>query len=183
MGEGTGGGGLQVDYALLAEAANGLNALISDLSGLGIAETGSEGRGFSLLDLDSEGLGVPALQSAFSGFTSRWSWGVRTLVQDGNQFAQRLGLNAGLYYQNEQYLSGLAKDVVNASYGDPHLSSQQVQGESWSQIFGAWKPAGYTKQDQQQIDQINAAELKDIKNGPWWMQYLPGQRSSGSGGG
>jgi hypothetical protein len=53
------GGGFEVDYALLAEAAEGINGVISQLSDLGIVETGEEGRGFALLDMDAEGLGFP----------------------------------------------------------------------------------------------------------------------------
>lgn len=165
------GGGFEVDYALLAEAAKGINGVISQLSDLGIVETGEEGRGFALLDMDAEGLGVPSLMSAFSGFTGRWSWGIRTLVQDGNQFAQRLGLAAGVYADTESYLSGVIKVAVNAAWGDPHLSSQQVENESYGQIFAAWKPSmTLTSQERQEMDQINSSEVKDIKGGPWWLQ-------------
>ncbi len=168
---GRAGGGFEVDYALLAEAAQGINGVISQLSDLGIVETGEEGRGFALLDMDSEGLGVPSLMSAFSGFTGRWSWGVRTLVQDGNQFAQRLGLAAGVYADTERYLSGVIKVTVNAAWGDPHLSSQQVENESYGTIFSAWKPSmTLTPQERQEMDQINSSEVKDIKGGPWWLQ-------------
>jgi hypothetical protein len=163
-------GGFEVYYELLAEAAKGISGVISELSKLGIDETGEVGRGFSLLDLDEEGLGVPDLAGAFSAFTGRWSWGVRTLVQDGNQFAVRLGLSAGVYYNTEQYLTGVAKVVVNAAAGDPHRSAQQVQNESYGQIFSAWKPSGVTSQQLRQMSEINSAEWKDIKNGPWWMQ-------------
>ncbi len=165
------GGGFEVDYALLGEAAEGINGVISQLSDLGIVETGEEGRGFALLDMDSEGLGVPSLMSAFSGFTSRWSWGVRTLVQDGNQFAQRLGLAAGVYADTERYLSGVIKVAVNAAWGDPHLSNQQVENESYGSIFSAWKPSmALTSQERQEMDQINSSEVKDIEGGPWWLQ-------------
>jgi hypothetical protein len=165
------GGGFEANYGLLAEAAEGINGVISQLSDLGIVETGEEGRGFALLDMDAEGLGVSSLMSAFSGFTGRWSWGVRTLVQDGNQFAQRLGLAAGVYADTERYLSGVVKVAVNAALGDPHLSSQQVANESYGQIFSAWKPSmTITSQERQEMDQINSSELKDIKGGPWWLQ-------------
>jgi hypothetical protein len=83
-------GGFQADYGLLAEAAKGIDGVISQLSDLGIVETGQEGRGFALLDLAAEGLGVTALASAFSGFTG-----------------------------TERYLSGVAKAAVNAAWGDP----------------------------------------------------------------
>jgi len=164
-------GGFQVDYGLLAEAAKGINGVISQLSDLGIAETGEEGRGFALLGLDAEGLGVPALSSAFSGFTGRWSWGVRTLVQDGNQFGQRLGLAAGVYADTERYLSGVAKVAVNAAWGDPYLSNKQAESESYGKIFSAWKPSmTLSSHERQEMEQINSSELKEIKGGPWWLQ-------------
>src|ERR1700677_2937243 len=97
--------GYAVARTALAEAAQGLNDVISDLSGLGIDETGEVGRGFSDLALSGLQVGDSDLASAFGDFCDRWSWGVRTLVQDGNQFAQRLGLSAGLYSDVENQLT------------------------------------------------------------------------------
>ena len=163
--------GFAVDRAALAEAAQGLNDVISELSGLGLDETGEVGRGFSDLALSGSQVGDAELASAFGKFCDRWSWGVRTLVQDGNQFAQRLGLAAGVYADTESYLSGVIKVAVNAAWGDPHLSSQQVENESYGQIFSAWKPSTtLTSQERQEMDQINSSEVKDIKGGPWWLQ-------------
>jgi hypothetical protein len=122
------GGGFEVDYRLLAEAAEGINGVISQLSDLGIAETGEEGRGFALLDMDAEGLGVPSLMSAFSGFTGRWSWGVRTLVQDGNQFAQRLGGQIFSAWKPAMTLSPQERremDQINSS------EIQDIKGGPW----------------------------------------------------
>jgi hypothetical protein len=76
-----------------------------------------------------------------------------------------------VYADNERYLSGVIKVTVNAAWGDPHLSSQQVENESYGQIFSAWKPSmTLTPQDRQEIDQINSSEVKDVKGGPWWLQ-------------
>lgn len=47
---------------------------------------------------------------------------MRSLVQDGNQFASRLGITAGVYADTEDYLTGVAEDVPDALAGDPHLS-------------------------------------------------------------
>lgn len=125
--------GFAVDRAALAEAAQGLNDVISGLSGLGLDETGEVGRGFSGLALTGLQVGDAELASAFGNFCDRWSWGVRTLVQDGNQFAQRLGLSAGLYSDVENQLTGAIKDVVVAGVGDPHMTDQQAAAASWSQ--------------------------------------------------
>jgi hypothetical protein len=125
--------GYAVDRAALAQTAQGLNDVISELSGLGFDETGEVGRGFSELALSGLQVGDGELASAFSGFCDRWSWGVRALVQDGNQFAQRLGLSAGLYSDVEKQVTGAVRDVVVAGVGDPHMTDQQAASASWSQ--------------------------------------------------
>jgi hypothetical protein len=138
--------GYAVDRTALSEAAQGLNDVISDLSGLGIDETGEVGRGFSDLTLSGLQVGDSDLAGAFGNFCDRWSWGVRTLVQDGNQFAQRLGLSAGLYNDVENQVTGAIKDVVVAGAGDPHMTDQQAAAASWSEdaaeITGAKTPEG-----------------------------------------
>ncbi|MGH3167896.1 MAG: hypothetical protein ACRDN0_18670 [Trebonia sp.] len=138
--------GYAVDRAALAEAAQGLNDVINELSGLGLDETGEVGRGFSGLALSGLQMGDADLAGAFGGFCDRWSWGVRTLVQDGNQFAQRLGLSAGMYNDVENKVTGALKDVVVASVGDPHMTDQQAASASWSQdaalVTGAQTPVG-----------------------------------------
>ena len=125
--------GYAVDRSALAETAQGLNNVIGALDGLGFDETGEVGRGFSGLALSGLQAGDGNLASAFGNFCDRWSWGVRALVQDGNQFAQRLGLSAGLYSDVENEVTGAIKDVVVAGAGDPHMTDQQAAAASWSQ--------------------------------------------------
>ena len=171
--------GFAVDRAALAEAAQGLNDVISELSGLGLDETGEVGRGFSGLALSGSQVGDAELASAFGKFCDRWSWGVRTLVQDGNQFAQRLGLSAGLYSDVENQVTGAIKDVVVAGVGDPHMSDQQAASASWSQdaagITGAQTQGGdmtpqqaldATKQQWKGVGQtaMNTPQAKSVKD-------------------
>jgi hypothetical protein len=138
--------GFTVDRSALRDTADGINEAIGALSGLGFDEAGQEGRGFSGLALSGLQAGDAALQQALGGFCDRWSWGVRSLVQDGNQFARRLGLNAGVYADTENFLVGVAKDVTDAFVGDPHMTDAQAAQTSWSQdaagITGAQTPGG-----------------------------------------
>lgn len=134
------GEGYQVDPAALQQTANGINDTIGALKNVGIDEAAETGRGFSGMSMSGMQVGHQGLQQAFSGFCERWSWGVRTLVQDGTQFAQRLGLNAGTYYQMEQYGVGVLKDAVNAVAGDPHATNQQVESGSFSDIINKDTP-------------------------------------------
>jgi len=138
--------GYAVDRAALAETAQGLNGVIGQLKGLGLSETGDVGRGFSELALSGLQAGNEDVASSFGNFCDRWSWGVRTLVQDGNQFAERLGLSAGLYNDVENEVAGAIKDLVVAGVGDPHMTDQQAASASWSQdaalVTGAQTPGG-----------------------------------------
>lgn len=124
----------QVSPAALRQTAQGIQDTISHLQDLGIQGTADAGRGFSELSLRGMQVGHAGLQQAFEQFCDRWSWGVRTLVQDGNQIAQQLGLNAGAYYDAETYGSGVFKDAVSGMMGNPHLSDKQVETESWAQV-------------------------------------------------
>src|ERR1700759_274215 len=139
-------GGFSVDRAALNETARGINDSIAALKGLGLDETAEVGRGFSGGALSGLQAGDAELAPAFGGFCDRWSWGVRSLVQDGNQFAERLGLTAGIYADTEQYLTGVAKNVTVALAGDPHLTDGQAASASWSEdaagITGAQTPQG-----------------------------------------
>ncbi|WP_051969989.1 hypothetical protein [Kitasatospora azatica] len=121
----------QVDPNALSNTAKGIGDAIAELKKLGISEAGEVGRGFSNVSLTGMQLGNPGLQGALDGFCERWSWGVRRLVHDGNDIALRLGLSAGMYYDQEQYASGALKDVVNAAMGNPNLTQEQVEAQSW----------------------------------------------------
>lgn len=140
------GDGYAVDRAALAETAKGFNDVIGQLTKLGFSEEAYAGRGFTHLEMSQQEMGEPGLTSAFKGFCDRWSWDVRTLVRDGNQFAQRLGLCAGLYNHIEDQITGACKDLTASVVGDPHMTSQQAESASWSQdaamVTGAHTPEG-----------------------------------------
>lgn len=127
-------GGYGVSPEMLRQTAKGINDAISELKALGIAESGEIGRGFSGVSLRGMQVGHQGLEKAFSNFCERWSWGVRTLVQDGSEIAARLHLSAGEYYDAERYLSGTFKDLTNDVAGDPHKSDDEVEQGSWGDI-------------------------------------------------
>ena len=162
--------GFSVDRGALSQAAHGINDTIGALKGFGLDETAEVGRGFSGLSLSGLQAGHPDLATALGGFCDRWSWGVRTLIQDGSQFAARLDLSAGIYYDTEQYLTGVAKNVAVAVAGNPHLSDEQAAQASWSQdavgLTGAPTPGGGAswaevgQQARQQWTQVGQDELR-----------------------
>jgi hypothetical protein len=94
--------GFMVDTSALTEVADGLDASMAALARLGFSEAAAEGRGFSRLAPGELQMGDASLQAAFSGFCDRWSWGVRNMVQDGNQIVARLGAAKHQYMSAER---------------------------------------------------------------------------------
>ncbi|MCX4096254.1 WXG100 family type VII secretion target [Nocardia sp. alder85J] len=126
---------IRVDPAALTDAADGINAITGELSGLGTKETGASGRGFALISLTGLQAGKSAVHQAFSAFTDRWSWGVRTMVQSADALARTLGLAAGRYHEEEQTASNMFKEMYTNIAGNPHLSHQDADNRTWSQTL------------------------------------------------
>lgn len=169
------GAGYEVSPSALQETAKGIDDTIGHLKDLGIEGTADAGRGFSQMSLRGMQVGHQGLEGAFNDFLDRWSWGVRTLVQDGNQIAIQLHLNAGAYYDAEQYASGTFKDLTSDVMGDPHKSDEQIEQESWAQV-GADNPindiahpdfsaSSYARANQD-MDTTWKSEAHDLVNGP-----------------
>lgn len=165
-------GGYSANINALNETAQGINDSIAALQSCGaITETAGVGLGFQDLNLSQEQLGYMELTNAVSGFTSRWAWGVRALVQDGNQIAQRLNLNAGAYAAAENNVIGSLKYLaVEADpLADPHETQAQAAAGGWNQytalITGATTPEGKmtAQQAAQQISEQWKTEWTDIE--------------------
>jgi len=139
------GGGYAADPQALAQAAKGINGTIEELRGLGIVGTGDVGRGFSQLAMSGMDVGNAGLKDAFDEFCTRWSWGVRTLVQDGNEIAVRLGLNAGKYALMEEYAEGTMKELFVDVAGDPHMSGEDASQQSWSGLVDQTTSSDYSE--------------------------------------
>ncbi|MFJ6855054.1 hypothetical protein ACIQM3_31785 [Streptomyces sp. NPDC091271] len=125
---------LQVPPEALAEIAKGINLAHAELKELGMIGEASTGRGFSDLALSGLELGHGGLTSEFETFCNRWEWGVRALTQKGNGFALGVGLSAGSYAEQEQYVKDSIKIGVNSLNGNPHASEDEVKTMSWDTI-------------------------------------------------
>ena len=128
-------GEYQVDPQALKLTAKGINDAIGELKAVGFAEGAGSGRGFTGLELSGMEISTPGCKDALDEFCERWQWMVRALVQQGNEIAQKLDLSAGIYQDQENYVSGALKDVVSAAMGNPDLTQEQVEGRSWGQTF------------------------------------------------
>ncbi|MFD9290061.1 hypothetical protein ACFWBV_17580 [Streptomyces sp. NPDC060030] len=125
---------LQVPPEALAEIAKGIDLAHAELKELGFIGEASVGRGFSDLALSGLELGHGGLTSEFETFCNRWEWGVRALTQKGNGFALGVGLSAGSFAEQEQYVKDSIKIGVNSLNGNPHASEDDVKGMSWDAI-------------------------------------------------
>jgi hypothetical protein len=98
-------------------------------------------------------MGHTGLADAFGTFAQRWEWGVRQLVHEGNDIAERLDLSAGYYHEAEEYATGVLKDSVVAAYGDPAVSSEDAERMSWSQVGSSVKETWTPDFSQQSADE------------------------------
>ncbi|CAL9561359.1 hypothetical protein SUDANB145_04626 [Streptomyces sp. enrichment culture] len=129
------GGGYRVDPEALERITRGIDLAMAELKELGFDIEAGLGRGFDDLELKDLEVGDAALRQVFADFCERWGWGVRSLVRDANEFAQRLNLSAGLYHEQEQYVSNTLKGLWTAAAGNPYLTEEQVEQRSWSQTL------------------------------------------------
>ncbi|MGW3165828.1 hypothetical protein ACWC9Q_23705 [Streptomyces sp. NPDC001142] len=130
------GADLHVPPEALAAIAKGIDLAHAELKDLGMVGEASAGRGFSDLGLSGLELGHGGLASEFRTFCDRWEWGVRALTQKGNNFALGVGLSAGAFAEQEQYVKDSFKIGVNSLNGNPHLSEDEVRNMSWDTISG-----------------------------------------------
>ncbi|MFF3734298.1 hypothetical protein ACFYXM_29355 [Streptomyces sp. NPDC002476] len=128
------GADLHVPPDALAAIAKGIDLAHSELKDLGMVGEASTGRGFSDLGLSGLELGHGGLASEFRTFCDRWEWGVRALTRKGNDFALGVGLSAGAFAEQEQYVKDSFKIGVNSLNGNPHLSEDEVKNMSWDTI-------------------------------------------------
>ncbi|KUL38527.1 hypothetical protein ADL22_17960 [Streptomyces sp. NRRL F-4489] len=128
------GNGYQLEPEAFEQLTKGIKAATSELKELGFDIEAQLGRGFDRLSLDAVECGDDGLAEIFSSFCERWGWGVYHLMQDANGFSKRLGITAGLYYEQEQYGSDILKQAANAALGDPTKSAEELHRTSWNGI-------------------------------------------------
>lgn len=131
-----GGDGYQLEPEAFEQLTKGIRAATAELKELGFDVEAQLGRGFDKLSLDSMECGDDGLATVLESFCDRWGWGVRSLMQDANEFSKKLGLTAGIYYEQEQYVSDALKQTVNAAMGDPTKTAEQLHKTSWGDVLG-----------------------------------------------
>lgn len=173
------GDGFTLDPTQLVAAAKGIDTIIGELNAMGIASSGEAGRGFSTLSMSKMTVGHAGLQEALDTFAGRWEWGVRTLVQDGQQYAVRLGLSAGSYQHLDDYVSDTFKQLGASAFADPHLTGDQIDQSSWGDLAGDATTPDYSGQSFSDAGDQAADTWKgvarDLAEGDPLSQWAEGQ--------
>ena len=130
----SGDAGEDIKAAGLDEIAQGITLVLGELKDLGIDSLAGAGRGFSELALSGLELGNEELLSGFTSFCERWDWGVRALVNEGNNFATGVGLSAGTLYETDQYVEGALKVGANSLMGNPYATEDEITKMSWGDL-------------------------------------------------
>ncbi|MGY0018065.1 hypothetical protein ACVHNB_03650 [Streptomyces sp. YJ-C3] len=120
----------------VAKFTQGVGATIDQLGELGGATGSVMGKGFSELSTTGMETGHHGLSVDFEDFCERWEWGVRALVHDASELANRLGLAAGTQWEHDQYVQGALKVGVNSVMGgSPYASEEEIARQDWGEVF------------------------------------------------
>lgn len=132
------GGGaedLGIDRSSVQQITAGLRSAVAELGEIGTGTGSLMGKGLSELSMTGMEAGHHGLSTDFEDFCERWEWGVRALVQDANTIAAKLGLAAGLLWEEDRYVEGTMKVVVNAAVGNPHASEDEIVKQEWGDVL------------------------------------------------
>ncbi|MFD8895489.1 hypothetical protein ACFVZ8_15880 [Streptomyces sp. NPDC059558] len=167
------GADLDVSKQALEQIGKGITDSLAELKELGSVGMASMGGGFSELGLSGIETGHEGLTATLDTFCERWGWGVRSLVQQGNAFAVKVGLSAGAMYEQDHYIQGSFKVVANAALGNPYATEQDVIDKNWggvlsdnplTQIRDAdYSPASFTRAAENGNDAWKSA-VRDVSS-------------------
>lgn len=126
---------LHIDPDSVRRITTGLNEAIGELGEVGDATGSVLGKGFSQLAMTGMEAGHHGLSVDFEDYCERWEWGVRALVQDANAIAAKLGLAAGLVWEEDRYVETSLKYGLNAvAGGNPYASEDEIGKQSWGDV-------------------------------------------------
>ncbi|WP_327578347.1 hypothetical protein [Streptomyces sp. NBC_00145] len=128
------GGTKDLQVGGLAKITEGITLTLAELKEIGMVGMAGAGRGFDGMALSGLALGHADLTSAFGSFCERWEWGVRSLIAEGNNFAEGVGLAAGTLHETDQYVDGALKIGANSVMGNPYASEDDITKMSWGDL-------------------------------------------------
>ncbi|NLU72179.1 hypothetical protein HCC61_05675 [Streptomyces sp. HNM0575] len=196
--------GYEFDPHAAKQIEKGLKDAIAELEEVGLFSiTSQQGHGFSRMSLSGMTLGDAALADKFEEFCDRWGAAVSERIHDANQLALGLGLNAGLYHEQEEYVVGTLKELAaSAAANDPAAGMSAGEGaadKSWTQIGQESvqaaqrdKPVDYSLPDFDEMgeqwekagDDAETSPLLPGSRGEWqWDGDPAGRQGQGGGAG
>ncbi|MFD5396835.1 hypothetical protein ACFWJW_21780 [Streptomyces sp. NPDC127097] len=171
--------GYELDPNALKQVTKGIDGAIAELKELGFDINAQLGQGFDKLALSGMESGHAGVSSVFDDFCERWGWGVRLLIHEANEFARRLDLTAGLYHEQEQYVSTTLKVGANALLmGDPTMTEERLKQRTWKQVRddnaftqfddADWDPnSTKSRTAYQEVDQAAQQTGEDFSTSKW----------------
>lgn len=169
-------GGYKFDPAAAKQVEQGLKAATAELEETGyFSITAQQGHGFQFLMMSGMEMGSGELAGVFGQFCGRWGLAVHGKMQDLNDIAQRLGLSAGLYHEQEQYVNDTLKEVVvtAGSYNPQEgvAEGDKAGDKSWGEVWGDVKPrvpeADSSMPDWGEMGDQWGQVGEDFQNSPW----------------
>ncbi|MDT0380067.1 hypothetical protein RM572_14995 [Streptomyces sp. DSM 42041] len=132
-------GGYTFDPEAAKQVEQGLRAATAELEETGyFSIAAQQGHGFQSLSMSGMELGSHELADVFGQFCDRWSAAVHGNMQGLNSIAVKLGLSAGLYHEQEQYVNDTLKEVaVTAGSYDPSQGLAEggdAADKSWDEV-------------------------------------------------
>ncbi|MCX5087154.1 hypothetical protein ACFC18_21365 [Streptomyces sp. NPDC056121] len=133
---GDGAKDLGVDHFTVQRLTQGIGDAIGELKEIGTSTGGVLGKGFSEMAMTGMEAGHHGLSVDFEDFCERWEWGVRALIQDANTIAAKLGLAAGVLWEEDRYVESALKYGVNSlAGGSPYASEEDIAKQDWGDVF------------------------------------------------
>jgi hypothetical protein len=138
-------GGYRFDPEAAKQVEQGLKAATAELEETGyFSIMAQQGHGFEFLLMSGMEMGSGELADVFGQFCGRWGLAIHGRMQGLNDIAYKLGLSAGLYHEQEQYVNDTLKEVVvSAGSHNPAegvAQADQTGGKSWGQVWQGVKP-------------------------------------------
>lgn len=132
-------GGYEFDPEAAKRVEKGLKDAIAEMEEVGYFEvTSQQGYGFSSLSMTGLAVGDASLASSFAEFCDRWGYAVKEKIHDANEMARGLGLSAGLYHEQEEYVVGSLKELAASASAhnpaDAAAAADGAAGKSWEEI-------------------------------------------------
>ncbi|GAA1554562.1 hypothetical protein [Streptomyces globosus] len=126
---------LDMDPAAVQNIQAGLRSAVGELREFAMGTSAVAGGGMSQLALTGMEAGHPSVAAALEGFCERWDMSVASLFIVTSGLAERLGIGAGLVWEQDQYMKGTFKVLINAGIGNPHASDDEVEKKSLDAIL------------------------------------------------